>query len=88
MDSLQSSSKVVMNMERITNERDKAHILQLTDYYPYGLQHASARAEGVNRRKFGGKELMSDHGLNSYDFAAGDPIDSTDIKCCIVRKTI
>ena len=43
---------------------------QFTDYYPYGLQHASARAEGVNRRKFGGKELMSDHGYNSYDFAA------------------
>ena len=74
MDSLQSSSKVVMNMERITNERDKAHILQLTDYYPYGLPHASISSEAagaeVNRRKFGGKELMSDHGYNSYDFAA------------------
>ena len=45
MDSLQSSSKVVMNMERITNERDKAHILQLTDYYPYGLPHASMSAK-------------------------------------------
>ena len=22
----------------------------------------------------------------SYDFAAGDPIDSTEIKCCIVRN--
>ena len=47
---------------------------QRTDYYPYGLPHASissevARAE-VNRRKFGGKELMSDHGYNSYDFTA------------------
>ena len=74
MDSLQSSSKVVMNMERITNERDKAHILQLTDYYPYGMPHASISSEAagaeVNRRKFGGKELMSDHGYNSYDFAA------------------
>ena len=55
---------------------------QFTDYYPYGLQHASARAEGVNRRKFGGKELMSDHGYNSYDFAArylstGFPVFST-----------
>ena len=26
--------------------------------------------------------------IYSYDFAAGDPIDSTEIKCCIVRKTI
>ena len=43
---------------------------QFTDYYPYGLQHASATAPGTNRRKFGAKELMSDHGLNSYDFSA------------------
>ncbi len=47
---------------------------QLTDYYPYGLPHASISSEvagaEVNRRKFGGKELMSDHGYNSYDFAA------------------
>ena len=46
----------------------------LSDYYPYGLPHASISSEAagaeVNRRKFGGKELMSDHGYNSYDFAA------------------
>ena len=93
---------------------------QFTDYYPYGLPHASISSEAagaeVNRRKFGGKELMSDHGYNSYDFVArhqnpafphfttpdplaekfkhlsphlfcaGDPIDSTEIKCCIVRN--
>ena len=74
MDSLQSSSKVVMNGVPIMNKRDKAHILQLTDYYPYGLPHASISSEAagaeVNRRKFGGKELMSDHGYNSYEFAA------------------
>ena len=34
-----------------------------------GICSADAYAE-VNRRKFGGKELMSDHGYNSYDFAA------------------
>ena len=47
---------------------------QFTDYYPYGMPHASISSEAagaeVNRRKFGGKELMSDHGYNSYDFAA------------------
>lgn len=26
------------------------------------------------------------HTTYSYDFAAGDPIDSTEIKCCIVRN--
>ena len=34
-----------------------------------GICSADANAE-VNRRKFGGKEFMSDHGYNSYDFAA------------------
>ena len=34
-----------------------------------GVCSADAYAE-VNRRKFGGKELMSDHGLNLYDFVA------------------
>ena len=34
-----------------------------------GICSADAYAE-VNRRKFGGKELMSDHGYNSYDFTA------------------
>ena len=34
-----------------------------------GVCSADVYAE-VNRRKFGGKELMSDHGYNSYDFAA------------------
>ena len=47
---------------------------QFTDYYPYGLPHALISSEvagaEVNRRKFGGKELMSDHGYNRYDFAA------------------
>ena len=42
--------------------------------YPYGLPHALISSEvagaEVNRRKFGGKELMSDHGYNSYDFVA------------------
>ena len=43
---------------------------QFTDYYPYGLPHASATAPTVNRRKYGAKELTADLGLNLYDFAA------------------
>ena len=35
-----------------------------------GVGSAVAEGAEVNRRKFGGKELMSDHGLNLYDFAA------------------
>lgn len=43
-----------------------------TDYYPYGMQHASARAEGVNRRKFGGKDyrgMRIFNGKNIYGSA-------------------
>ena len=43
---------------------------QFTDYYPYGLPHASATAPPVNRRKYGAKALTADLGLNLYDFAA------------------
>ena len=43
---------------------------QFTDYYPYGLPHASATAPTANRRKYGAKELTADLGLNLYDFAA------------------
>ena len=74
MDLLQSSPKIVLNGEHTMNEQNRTHNEQLTDYYPYGLPHASISSEvagaEVNRRKFGGKELMSDHGYNSYDFAA------------------
>ena len=43
---------------------------QYTDYYPYGLPHASATSPDINRRKYGAKELTTDLGLNLYDFAA------------------
>ena len=43
---------------------------QFTDYYPYGLPHASATAPTANRRKYGAKELTADLGLNLCDFAA------------------
>ena len=43
---------------------------QFTDYYPYGLPHASATSPSVNRRKYGGKELTTDCGLNLCDFSA------------------
>ena len=43
---------------------------QFTDYYPYGLPHASATSPTVNRRKYGAKELTTANGLNLYDFAA------------------
>ena len=35
-----------------------------------GVGSAVTEGAELNRRKFGGKELMSHHGLNLYDFAA------------------
>ena len=61
------------NIVGVYNAR-KNSFEQFTDYYPYGMPHASISSEAagaeVNRRKFGGKELMSHHGLNLYDFVA------------------
>ena len=39
-----------------------------------GVGSAVAEGAELNRRKFGGKELMSHHGLNLYDFTTPDPL--------------
>ncbi|MCM1293405.1 MAG: hypothetical protein NC111_03930, partial [Bacteroides sp.] len=50
-------------------------LVQTTDYYPYGLPHATSTnyttsSPATNRRKYGAKELQTDLGLNLYDFEA------------------
>ena len=58
------------NITGVYNTRTAA-LEQFTDYYPYGMPHAMAVASSCgNRRKFGGKELTTDRGLNLYDFEA------------------
>ena len=50
-----------------------ATLEQTTDYYPYGLPHATASATSPydrNRRLYSAKELTTEAGLNTYDFAA------------------
>ncbi|MDE7116198.1 MAG: RHS repeat-associated core domain-containing protein [Muribaculaceae bacterium] len=44
--------------------------VQYTDYYPYGVPYGTAYAPEANRRKFGGKELTQEFGVNSSDFGA------------------
>jgi len=44
--------------------------LLMTDYIPYGLPHATSVSPATNRRKFGGKELATELGLNLHDFTA------------------
>ena len=44
--------------------------VQFTDYYPYGIPHATAYSPEANRRKFGGKEYTSEFGFSSCDFGA------------------
>lgn len=43
---------------------------QFTDYYPYGMPHPDSQGADVNRRKFGGKELSTEFGIDMYDFDA------------------
>ena len=43
----------------------------------------SGRAFGCTSAQDGDADYSTTY---SYDFAAGDPIDSTEIKCCIVRN--
>ncbi|MBD5351038.1 MAG: hypothetical protein HDR89_09185 [Bacteroides sp.] len=48
-----------------------ATLEQTTDYYPYGLPHATATYHSdCNRRLYSAKELTTEAGLNAYDFAA------------------
>ena len=48
-----------------------ATLEQTTDYYPYGLPHATATYHSdCNRRLYSAKELTTEAGLNTYDFAA------------------
>ena len=45
-------------------------IEQFTDYYPYGLPHASAYSPQTNRYKFGAKELTTEGGAYLANFEA------------------
>ena len=48
----------------------KKSLEQLNDYYAYGGLTADSRGQDRNRYKHTGKELVTDLGLNSYDFTA------------------
>ena len=55
---------------RILRRRDIYGSYEFTDYYPYGIPHATAYSPEANRRKFGGKEYTSEFGFSSCDFGA------------------
>lgn len=46
------------------------YLEQHTEYYAYGLPHGDANYAEKNRRKFGGKEYMTEFGLDEYDYVA------------------
>ena len=43
---------------------------QATWYYPYGMPTCDSRKATVNRYKYTGKELITDHATNLYDYPA------------------
>ena len=57
------------NVIGIINAKTGTPVL-FTDYYPYGIPHATAYSPEANRRKFGGKEYTSEFGFSSCDFGA------------------
>ena len=48
----------------------KKQLEQLNEYYAYGGLTADSKGQDRNRYKHTGKELVSDLGINSYDFTA------------------
>jgi RHS repeat-associated protein len=44
------------------------NVVQATHYYPYGMPFAESYAQDVQKRKYIGKELDTENGLNLYDY--------------------
>ncbi len=57
------------NILAVVNTRTR-QLEQRTDYYPYGMPHGSATGAGVNKRKYGGKELITFAGYDAMDYHA------------------
>ena len=57
------------NVIGVVNSRTH-QLEQQTDYYPYGQPHPDALGAEIQRRKYGGKELLTELGLDEYDFSA------------------
>ncbi|GHV43024.1 hypothetical protein FACS1894180_0900 [Bacteroidia bacterium] len=62
------------NNRIVVNE--SGHIVQSTDYYPYGLPTPDAVSTETQPYKYNGKELDNISGLNLYDYGArhNDPV--------------
>ena len=54
----------------------KAVLEQATYYYPYGMPMAESTNPTINRYKYTGKELLTDHGVNILDYGPR-PYDPT-----------
>ena len=54
----------------------KTILEQATYYYPYGMPMAESTNPTINRYKYTGKELLTDHGVNIMDYGARfyDPV--------------
>ena len=52
------------------NAQGVVELEQATYYYPYGMPMAESTNPTANRYKYTGKELLTDHALNLYDYGA------------------
>ena len=71
------------NKDHLGNNREvvnySGNVQQLTNYYPFGAPYTDPNAvmgSNVQQYKYNGKELVTMHGLNTYDYGARqyDPI--------------
>ena len=52
------------------NAQGVVELEQATYYYPYGMPMAESTNPTINKYKYTGKELLTDHALNLYDYGA------------------
>lgn len=45
-------------------------VIQINDYYPFGMRHMPIAEENDNMYLYNGKELVDDYGLDWYDYGA------------------
>ncbi len=64
-----SASSSLVYFDDFTVEQ-QSYIVQVDDYYPFGLTHRQPLGNPTNAYLFNGKELNNDFGLGMYDYIA------------------
>ena len=69
------------------NAQGVVELEQATYYYPYGMSMAESTNPTVNRYKYTGKELLTDHGVNILDYGPRPYDPTTGIWLSVDKKS-